>query len=469
MFRSILGLILLCFSALSFAGSCSVSFSGPFDSSASAYNACISNSGAGCGYSGALSAYGWAEIYREYDGAPLHSYQTVRTDCAGTNTAGYNTTYHTFTYTAGCPAGTTSVAGSGGYCACNNGGSYNFNTGICLEPPPGPDEFPGDTENDTSDNTGGTENDFGGEPGAECNFSPEGCSPWDKESDPPGIDDIQAPDATADAPPDAVTTDSKTETNSDGSSTTTSSREWLESDGSRVRETTKTTTNPDGSTTTEKTVERQSPDGSYSKTTLNQETDAQGNTTVTGTSEEKKTEQDTHASGGNTCDVAPSCDGDPVGCAILNQQWLTRCDKNTEYSDSDCGAQPQCSGDVLLCAGLINEWQNRCQFNKSPADAEDFFEERGFQTAEDYDSQGGIFGDGESVSLTGVASGVFESRSAVVGSCPADTSYNLGLVGDYSFSYQPICDAASMLYWVVMFCAYVAASFIIFRAVNSPL
>lgn len=31
------------------------------------------------------------------------------------------------------------------------------------------------------------------------------------------------------------------------------------------------------------------------------------------------------ASGGGTCEAQPSCDGDPVGCAILVQQWKARC------------------------------------------------------------------------------------------------------------------------------------------------
>jgi hypothetical protein len=39
------------------------------------------------------------------------------------------------------------------------------------------------------------------------------------------------------------------------------------------------------------------------------------------------------ASGGVGCDAPPSCDGDPVGCAALIQQWRTRCD--TKPSDAD--------------------------------------------------------------------------------------------------------------------------------------
>lgn len=34
---------------------------------------------------------------------------------------------------------------------------------------------------------------------------------------------------------------------------------------------------------------------------------------------------DDSASGGATCDVAPTCSGDPIQCALLTQQWKTRC------------------------------------------------------------------------------------------------------------------------------------------------
>ena len=37
------------------------------------------------------------------------------------------------------------------------------------------------------------------------------------------------------------------------------------------------------------------------------------------------------ASGGGNCDAAPSCDGDPIACAILTQEWKARCpDEATE-------------------------------------------------------------------------------------------------------------------------------------------
>lgn len=34
---------------------------------------------------------------------------------------------------------------------------------------------------------------------------------------------------------------------------------------------------------------------------------------------------DDSAGGGTTCDAEPTCDGDPIQCVLLNQQWRTRC------------------------------------------------------------------------------------------------------------------------------------------------
>lgn len=43
------------------------------------------------------------------------------------------------------------------------------------------------------------------------------------------------------------------------------------------------------------------------------------------------------ASGGTTCEVAPVCAGDEIQCAILYQQWETRCNDGTEENVSSAG------------------------------------------------------------------------------------------------------------------------------------
>jgi len=48
------------------------------------------------------------------------------------------------------------------------------------------------------------------------------------------------------------------------------------------------------------------------------------------------------ASGGASCEDPPVCDGDPVGCALLSQQWRTRCtDITAEDALAAMGATPE--------------------------------------------------------------------------------------------------------------------------------
>lgn len=45
------------------------------------------------------------------------------------------------------------------------------------------------------------------------------------------------------------------------------------------------------------------------------------------------------ASGGGSCDAPPSCDGDAISCAILQQQWNTRCELQKHDDSTDLGAK----------------------------------------------------------------------------------------------------------------------------------
>lgn len=467
MWRLVLGLIFF-FPVYVFAGSCQINMMGYFNTSAAASSACTSSSPTGfCGSFNDSGDYGFNYAFsypisdpsaKSYNaGANNYSWCNGQTD-PNRNAEGFVYLFGT------CPAGTITDPVSG-ECGCE--GNYQLNPfTLQCDALPIDDDFSDEGSIfDDSENTGGGDNEFGGDGGSECNFSPEGCAPGDKPNT-PDIADIDAPDPSDPAPPDAVTTGSKTESNPDGSTTTTTSRSWEESDGSIVKETVKETINPDGSKTTEKTITRDSPNGSSATTTVKSQTDSQGNTTISGTSSEKQTEKEGSVSGGNTCDVAPSCNGDAVLCAVVHQQWLTRCDKNTEYADSDCSSQPMCKGDVLLCAGLINQWQDRCSMQNAPTDAQKFFEDRGFKTAEQYNAEGGIL---ESVDndVSSLANSVLSSRSAVVGSCPADISFTAGAFGDFSLSLEPFCMLAEEIYWLVILSAYMTASFIIFRAITN--
>lgn len=45
------------------------------------------------------------------------------------------------------------------------------------------------------------------------------------------------------------------------------------------------------------------------------------------------------ASGGATCDAPPTCDGDAISCAILQQQWTTRCELQKHDDSTDLGSK----------------------------------------------------------------------------------------------------------------------------------
>ena len=180
-------------------------------------------------------------------------------------------------------------------------------------------------------------------------------------------------------------------------------------------------------------------------------------------------EKESSASGGNSCDAAPSCSGDAIDCAILQQQWLTRCaqEEEGEFTDNGCAVDPQCEGDPLLCAALVYSWKDDCALEKAKQDAEGWFENNSYEEAEDLAARGGPFLDGGEIDLSDITDGVLSSRSTVASACPAPESIDAGPFGTYEFSYQPFCDLADMIYWVVMLSAYLTGTFIIFRTVTN--
>ena len=180
-------------------------------------------------------------------------------------------------------------------------------------------------------------------------------------------------------------------------------------------------------------------------------------------------EKESSASGGGSCESAPVCQGDAVQCAILQQQWLTRCSSEDEgkFEDNGCEVDPLCEGDPLLCAAVIYSWRDDCAIEKAKVDAESYFENNSYQEAEDIAASGGPFLDGGETDLGDIVDGALSARSTVAASCPASETANLGPFGQWEVSYQPFCDLADMIYWVVMLSAYLTGTFIIFRTVTS--
>ncbi|HEY1138427.1 MAG TPA: hypothetical protein VGE64_13185 [Xanthomonadaceae bacterium] len=73
------------------------------------------------------------------------------------------------------------------------------------------------------------------------------------------------------------------------------------------------------------------------------------------------------ASGGHSCEAAPDCKGDPIGCAILMQTWRQRCSPNGNKAkggscNADGTAVPiDCTGDEIACRQTQTAHEMKCR------------------------------------------------------------------------------------------------------------
>ncbi|WP_416640638.1 virulence factor TspB C-terminal domain-related protein [Xanthomonas arboricola] len=75
------------------------------------------------------------------------------------------------------------------------------------------------------------------------------------------------------------------------------------------------------------------------------------------------------ASGGDSCDVAPSCSGNVIQCLQVKVQWRIDCNtrRNVNISGGACAAMPVCTGDgckAMEYAQLIQQWKSACALEK---------------------------------------------------------------------------------------------------------
>lgn len=77
------------------------------------------------------------------------------------------------------------------------------------------------------------------------------------------------------------------------------------------------------------------------------------------------------ASGGDSCNAPPSCNGNPIMCLQLRTQWRIDCNtrKNRNIAGGHCGAggMPVCTGDkcdAVEHAQLIQTWKTACAVEK---------------------------------------------------------------------------------------------------------
>src|SRR5690606_28654962 len=75
------------------------------------------------------------------------------------------------------------------------------------------------------------------------------------------------------------------------------------------------------------------------------------------------------ASGGDTCDAPPACNGGAIDCMQVKIQWRIDCNtrKNRNVSGGACNAPPVCTGDkcdAMEYASLIQQWRAACNLEK---------------------------------------------------------------------------------------------------------
>lgn len=124
----------------------------------------------------------------------------------------------------------------------------------------------------------------------------------------------------------------------------------------------------------------------------------------------------TSASGGGTCAAAPVCDGDPVGCAILAQQWRNRCVDMP--SDSELTALYGSNGQDAT--------------GKFPASK-----------------------------TTVTLPGAFTSSGGLAASCIDDYSVDMGAMGTYTIPFSELCWLFQFIGTLVMIGAYVQGARIV--------
>jgi hypothetical protein len=285
---------------------------------------------------------------------------------------------------------------------------------------------------------------------------------------------------TTPAPPTETTTGQSTSNNSDGSITKTTETSGHNQAG-RFEKTTSTTTNSDGSST--RTTITKTHNGTSTTTTSSTEGfDPNGvstGVTASGSSYDNKDgngngqddegeESEGSASGYANCSSPPQCDGDPIYCAILENNWRDRCKKDQTYTASnDCQNPPPCDGDPIQCGSVIESWKLRCVFDFDKDKALKDFKD-GLEVA-DSDADGVIdAADTDEINIGDAfdVGSVFSVSDPFTSSCPAPQSSSLSMGGSVTLDWYPVCELATAMRALVIAMGAFLASLIIYKGLT---
>jgi len=155
--------------------------------------------------------------------------------------------------------------------------------------------------------------------------------------------------------------------------------------------------------------------------------------------------------GSNDCDTQPSCQGDPVQCAILYQVWASGCfgEDETVTGEHDCNAPFNCEGGDLACAQIKISRDQYCKL----------YESEGFDHSVEDDQN---FGDDLKTQAdeTNIMDVIDDGGFAGAGSCPADMSVETGW-GAVNVSFSSFCSLASTIRPLIILAALLMGYMII--------
>ncbi|WP_149193476.1 virulence factor TspB C-terminal domain-related protein [Luteimonas suaedae] len=192
-------------------------------------------------------------------------------------------------------------------------------------------------------------------------------------------------------------------------------------------------------------------------------------------------------SGGESCETPPTCSGDAIMCGQAKIQWRIECNtrKKRHISGGHCGAGgvPICTGehcDSMEYSQLLQAWNARCALEKMLGDGDgpggggadmSGVEDRLDGIADFLGGDGNCLaseegcGPGESPWQEGDPEGEsWASGIASNGTCPAPVSTTITVAGHSApieFSFQPICDFAGYLRYVLIASATLLGGFIV--------
>jgi len=166
------------------------------------------------------------------------------------------------------------------------------------------------------------------------------------------------------------------------------------------------------------------------------------------------------------CSNQPQCTGDPIQCAILNQEWYSRCG-GTHSDLGNCESTFECDGDPLLCAQIRFDHRAYCatqptenQIN-DPSNLSNFLE--GVDDGSDW--RGGPDIEGSERDITEVFSDLDDSGLGFDRQCIQD--FNISTTyGSIAVPISQWCPYLEIVGWFVIFLAYLHSAYIIFRTIS---